>query len=209
MAQEQDETQRRILMVAAPLFAERGFHGVTVRDIVGAAGVNLAAVNYYFGGKEGLYLAVLEHHALLALERYPLPESGRGDPEARFAAFVGGFLHRLLDPASPSLIARLMAREIASPTVALERVVDLFTRPQMAHLMGVLAELTGRGPQDPVLRACLRSVVGQCLFYHLARPVLAKVEPGLSYDEATIAALTDHVVRFSLAGIAAATRGRA
>ena len=52
----------RSLLVAAatPLFARKGLHGVSVRELARAAGVNLAMVSYHFGGKEGLYAAVVE-----------------------------------------------------------------------------------------------------------------------------------------------------
>ena len=54
------ETKDRILDVAERLFADRGFPATSLRDITAAAGVNLASVNYHFGGKEALLAAVLE-----------------------------------------------------------------------------------------------------------------------------------------------------
>src|SRR5437764_14327516 len=53
------ETPQRIIAAAAEIFSIHGFRGARVRDIVRLAGVNLAAVNYYFGGKESLYAATL------------------------------------------------------------------------------------------------------------------------------------------------------
>ena len=52
-----EETQRRIVTIALRLFGERGFAGVSTREIAGEAGVNTPALQYYFGSKEGLYLA--------------------------------------------------------------------------------------------------------------------------------------------------------
>lgn len=49
------ETRTRLLDVAEKLFAERGFHGVSLREIVSAAGVNVAAAHYHFGSKEELF----------------------------------------------------------------------------------------------------------------------------------------------------------
>ena len=48
------DTKERILDVAERLFAERGFDGVSMRDLTREAEVNLAAVNYHFGGKDAL-----------------------------------------------------------------------------------------------------------------------------------------------------------
>ena len=60
MAAGDQATRRRILDHAAALFAERGFEKVTVREICRDARANVAAVNYHFGGKRSLYLAVVE-----------------------------------------------------------------------------------------------------------------------------------------------------
>ncbi|NVK39710.1 MAG: TetR/AcrR family transcriptional regulator [Oceanospirillaceae bacterium] len=57
---QQSDTAGRILHVAASLFAEQGFAETTMRQITAKAGVNLAAVNYHFGSKERLILAVAE-----------------------------------------------------------------------------------------------------------------------------------------------------
>lgn len=53
-----DATRKRLLEAARHLFSERGFAAVTVRDITRAARTNVAAINYHFGGKLGLYEAV-------------------------------------------------------------------------------------------------------------------------------------------------------
>lgn len=56
--------REKILKVAAKLFADRGLDGVSVRDISREAEVNVSLVSYYFGGKEGLYVTIIEEHAL-------------------------------------------------------------------------------------------------------------------------------------------------
>jgi AcrR family transcriptional regulator len=61
-----NETRSLILQTAGRLFAERGYERTTSKEICAAAGTNIAAVNYHFGNKEGLYAAVLvEAHAQL------------------------------------------------------------------------------------------------------------------------------------------------
>ena len=50
----------KIIDAAIPLFATRGFAGVSVKELAEAAGVNIALISYYFGGKENLYSVVLE-----------------------------------------------------------------------------------------------------------------------------------------------------
>ena len=67
MSERPDEaqgTRERILSSAETLFAECGFETVSLRDITGAAGANVAAVNYHFGSKERLIDAVVERHVV-------------------------------------------------------------------------------------------------------------------------------------------------
>ena len=56
------DTRARILAAASPIFAERGFDAVGVRLLASAAKVNIAAINYHFGSKDGLIVAVCEQH---------------------------------------------------------------------------------------------------------------------------------------------------
>ena len=58
----EESTRARLLETAGEVFAEKGYEAATVREICEKAGVNLAAVNYYFGGKELLYVQTLEAH---------------------------------------------------------------------------------------------------------------------------------------------------
>ncbi len=55
-------TQARLLDAAETLFSERGFQGISIREITDMAGANLAAVNYHFGSKAGLIRALIERH---------------------------------------------------------------------------------------------------------------------------------------------------
>lgn len=59
-AEEKHEKKDHIIEIAEKLFSELGYDGASTRHIAQDAGVNMAMLNYYFGGKEGLYLAVFE-----------------------------------------------------------------------------------------------------------------------------------------------------
>ena len=66
-----DGTKERILNEAEALFAEKGYHAVSVREISAAAECNLAAMNYHFGHKQNLYLEVFRTR--WGVERYSPP----------------------------------------------------------------------------------------------------------------------------------------
>lgn len=94
---ESASTRDRIVDVAERLFAEHGYNGVSLRTITATAGVNMAAVHYYFRTKEGLLRAIFEarvgrmndeRHALL---QACVPADPQARPEVRavLEAFIG------------------------------------------------------------------------------------------------------------------------
>lgn len=113
-----DRTRAAILNAAEQLYAERGFSEVTLRDIVAAAGVNLAAVNYHFGSKDEL-IAELFVTRSIATNRERLNElkaaeeagGGRAPIEAVIRALVGPTLRGCLGPdREGATAARFMIR---------------------------------------------------------------------------------------------------
>lgn len=63
------ETKQKILNTAELLFAEQGFDDTSLRQITGAAGVNLASVNYHFGSKKDLIKAVMDRYLSLFMPK--------------------------------------------------------------------------------------------------------------------------------------------
>jgi AcrR family transcriptional regulator len=113
-----DHTRSAILLAAERLYADRGFGDVTLRDIVAAADVNLAAVNYHFGSKDEL-IAELFVTRSLATNRERLNElkaaeeagGGRASIDAILRALVGPTLRGCLGPdRERSTAARFMIR---------------------------------------------------------------------------------------------------
>jgi len=102
-----DRTRASILEAAERLYADRGFSDVTLRDIVAAAGVNLAAVNYHFGSKDEL-IAELFVSRSIATNRERLNElkaaeaagGGRANIDAILRALVGPMVRGCLGPES-------------------------------------------------------------------------------------------------------------
>ena len=204
-----EETRALLIQAATEVFLREGFRAARVKDIAEAAGVRLSAISYHFGGKEGLYLAVLQFHAALAMQHAPLPGADAGEPAAvRFRAFVRAMVVRMLDPSNPSRIASLMVREAANPTPALDVMFERFTRPQSAHLFDLLREIMGPGAPQALLARTALSIVAQSMVYVGMRPLVQKMQPDFYDRPDALDALVDHITTFSWAGVAAlAARG--
>ena len=83
-------TRGTVLEAAGRVFAELGYEKATNREICGRAGVNGAAVNYYFGGKEALYEEVLveAHRQLVSLEELNAVMDSAADSEDKLRGFL-------------------------------------------------------------------------------------------------------------------------
>src|SRR5215212_65638 len=92
-----DQTKTAILLAAERLYADRGFGEVTLRDIVAAAGVNLAAVNYHFGSKDEL-IAELFVTRSLATNRERLNELKQAEQTGGGCASIDAILRALVGP---------------------------------------------------------------------------------------------------------------
>lgn len=201
--QDRAATREHLLTVAALAFAESGFRGATVRDICQRAGVNLAAVNYHFRDKQGLYTEVLRRNYQRALDRFP-PGGGvpaGAPPEARLHGFIRSFLLRIFSEGPDSCHGRLLAREMTDPTPALDALVADEIRPLAGQLMAILRELLPPGQPEARIRLCMAGVVSQIVFYHHCRPVISRMFPDLDLAAENLDLLADHITRFSLAGI--------
>src|SRR5262249_27964321 len=149
LMKDDPETRERLINAAERMFAERGVKKVTVREICRAAHANVAAVNYHFGGKLGLYRearqlaidAMRERTARARLAGASQP------PEEKLRRYIAIFLRRLVAPGH-ACIHRILNREINDPTPALDALVEQGVRPRVAYLAGIVAEIVGGKPSD-------------------------------------------------------------
>lgn len=208
---EDTSVKAKILDAAGDVFGRMGYKAATIREICKAAGVNVAAINYHFGGKKDLYRTVVTELLTRTFDRYAIAEGidRQSDPEARLRAFVRGMLLRLLSPDGLSGYpgkGQLVARELADPSTFLNDMVDEFVRPTAAVLSGIVEDMLGPGATVQDIMRCQISVIGQCFHYAMARPIVSRLTAMDFSDAGLIDDLADHITRFSLAGIEAARR---
>jgi AcrR family transcriptional regulator len=207
-----EDTKLKVLDEACKVFAEKGYRDATHAEICGRAGANAAAVNYYFGSKEGLYRAVFERLEDQVERMYPLdgglPETA--SPEKRLHAFIHGHLSRMYDPELMGDLHRIRMAEMFDPTGLLDDLLEANLAKHRRVIQRVAREFLGPKASQRDVDWCEMSVVGQC-FIGGPGPV-GKMPPdkgpralfGLNASEVDV--LADHIHRFSLAGIKAIAR---
>ena len=182
-AAESREPRARILLAAGREFAERGYEAATVRDICTAAGVNIAAVNYYFGDKRRLYVESVRHAHEERVGREPLPEWEPGTSAARrLGDLVDHLLRRAPGLGGSSWQARLLLRELVQPTEACRSIVEDHVRPRFAAILAVLGDASGGRLAPAELKWLAISIIGQCLLHGAAGEFIGMFLPADEID---------------------------
>lgn len=198
MMESTNGPRERLLDAAGEVFAERGFDGATIREITRQAGVNVAAVNYYFRDKDELYAATLRHAHSNACN-LPFDAETAMSAEERLHAFIENLLRRFLDPLRPRWHGQLIAREMAQPTRIFQQLIEEGFRPKCNWLKRALADLSSGRLGDAELDLAATSIIGQCTFYRQNRQVIQALFPSLLAQDDLIERLARHITAFSLA----------
>jgi TetR/AcrR family transcriptional regulator, regulator of cefoperazone and chloramphenicol sensitivity len=216
-------TRQRILEVAARLFAAHGFKNVTVRDICTEAQANIAAVNYYFRDKQGLYEQVFQYIVAETLQRTEAELQAQAevakDPEEKLRFYIRLFLTGLLtsDGGLGNLLERLIAREAMDPVISLEGLVTQGILPKFFYLCQVVSQVMGCAVEEPQVLWAAHNIQGMCLMYRqaqqfyrmpAARGFLSRWRDDFTVTPELINEIAESVFRFSLAGIRALAQPR-
>lgn len=206
-----DPTPGKLIEAAGPVFAEHGFRAATVREICARAGTNVAAVNYHFGDKLGLYTAVLRESVRAA--KVPVMQDlfkPGVPPEDILRAVIRQRIHTANRAGRPDWHFRIMMHEMSQPTPAMSRVIQEIVRPIYERMLGLIGTITGLPPHDEKTRLCAHSLMGQVFLYIMQGPFLARIWPELKMTPEQLDRIADHIADFSLAylhGVAAKRRG--
>ncbi len=190
----ENDCRTNLIAAAIPMFAAKGLNGVSVRDIAREAGVNLSMISYYFGGKEGLYAAVLtdQFASLLKIEDIDRMEV---NTLQKFEMYVRAIVTRYRE--YPYLL-RFYTSELTNPTPCFETIV----KPAIKRVIEILITAFSKGfshqefrdnlhPVDSVL-----SLAGMINFYFLIEPVTeGLIDHSQNRDEELIRHIMDIFTR--------------
>ncbi len=197
-----DDSRTRIIEAAGPIFAEKGFEAATVRDICQAAGVNVAAVNYYFGDKEQLYIeAVKAAHDPAGDEDALLEWPPNTPPQQMLCDYIRGMAGRILTERAPWQ-RQLMMREMLHPTSACRELVRSRIHARFGQLLDILDKILPHEVPLHKRHKIAFSVVGQVLHYHVAGNVVEMlVGEQERREHYGIEAVAEHIVQVMTAAL--------
>jgi len=197
-----DLTKSKILDAAGRLIAQNGFAKTTSKAIAKLAEVDLAAINYHFDGRDGLYRAVLAEahtHYIDEEKLLALLNSSR-TPTEKLEVFFETLISKLVE--TDVWHSKVFIRELFSPTAHLYDFMQTEGARKFLLIKKIISQVSGIDENHPALLACVLSTVAPCMMLIIADSNLpgplknvSKVEPAL---------LVKHLMTFSVAGLAAA-----
>jgi AcrR family transcriptional regulator len=194
-------TRSRLVDVATRQFAAVGYRDATIRTICREARANVAAVNYHFRDKAGLYRDVLESAFGVVhqtTERAIAEGKGRS-PEDKLRAYIRVQCEAILAASGPNVLQQLMDREAQEPTPGLEDVLERTFKPRFEYLFGIVGELLTLPPSDVRVRLTAFSIHGSIVLFR-QNPVSGRLRAPwhIAFSPAQI---TEHLLTYSLAAI--------
>jgi AcrR family transcriptional regulator len=212
MIETATDTKTRILDAAERLFAEHGIGATSLRSVIAEAGVNLAAVHYHFGSKEGLTKAVVSRRVdplnEKRLEMLAECEKAAGRRKPSLAgiveAFIGPPLRVSRESEGGATFMKLMGRLLAEPgyffgTIVPEKFQEIGER-FMKALEKALPALS-----DEEILWRLHFGIGAMAHAMLIGPDMARVTKGVC-DGTDVERTIARLVNFIVAGLQAPAR---
>jgi TetR/AcrR family transcriptional regulator len=184
------DSRNKLIDAATRLFALKGYAAVSIRELAQAAAVNSALINYHFGSKEGLYLAVLENNFTRIRDSIHHIGASNLPYAERLKLFAKYLMH--VHQSNPYL-RRLITSELSNPTPYFETIVKRYVVELYKFARATFGEAIRRGEIrddiDPAFSTI--AMAGSINFFYLALPIVDElVPPDPERDQKYLANLT-------------------
>jgi len=178
-----EATRQRLMEAGVREFGIHGFSAVSTRELAKAAEVNLAAIPYHFGGKEGLYRAIIEKIVTEAQSNYATtaqeiqsqlktPHLTLEEGENLIRKLISNVTHFLVGQGTDRYRAALIIRELMNPSQEFELLYRGFMKQMHTLTTKLVATLLQEDPksQESILRA--HALLGQIVFFCTGRHLI-------------------------------------
>ena len=168
------QTKQRILDVAGEIFAQRGYHNTASKDICYAAKVNSAAINYHFGGKDGLYekimQAAIQH--FLNIDFLKQLDKSNQLPDEKLNTLLNHIVSNIME--ERSWHGKVWAREIVSPSPVAEKVIISQAHNRTNIIKKIIMQACNRPFEQPSDEStyALFTLLAPCMMLMIVNPEL-------------------------------------
>jgi AcrR family transcriptional regulator len=188
------DARQRLLGAGLKLFAEHGFEKTSVRALAQEAQVNLGAISYYFGDKEGLYRTLFTDPSICGSPEDLVAFADPGRPlAAALRMFYVEFLAPLKRGDEVRMVMKLHFREMAEPTGAWAGAVDTEIRPQFEALLRLLVRELGMKRADLDLHRLALSIAGLGVHFFAFHDGVKTLSPSVLANPRAIDALAERL----------------
>ncbi|MCU0914031.1 MAG: TetR/AcrR family transcriptional regulator [Planctomycetes bacterium] len=202
--------QDRLVEAAEELFCRRGYNETSVRDIAAIAGCNVASVNYYFGGKDNLYvevwrrrLAFMRTHRLASIEKV-MSAPNPPQLENLLHSYAVSFIEPLVEGGPHCRFINLMAREMIDPHLPRDMYVEEMVTPVLEAFREALLKICPWLDAGTVPMVVF-SIVGQLLMHTVCVKEMFEGSTHPELSRIDLDSIVNHVVKFSAAGVRGCT----
>ena len=169
MTDEKESTYNRLLAVASDMFAALGYQQTRTQDICREAGTNSAAVNYHFGGKDGLYKAVWEYALNKAVSEAEKKAISQNEDREWLYHYIYASILAVFDIGPRTNLRKLMQHEIRNTSGLSDELMDRHMSLRMIEMEKRMRRIMGSGVSDFQVRCALTAIYSQCTAINLTR----------------------------------------
>ena len=203
-----EASRARLLHCGLRLFAQQGYAKTSTRELAEVAGVNVAAISYYFGDKAGLYRAAFQEPLGSPqddIARYAGPEMSLAEA---LAGLYAGFLEPLRLGDTVRLCMKLHFREMLEPTGLWQEEIANGIRPMHDALVAVLCRHFGLERADDDLLRLAVALAGLGVHLHVGHDVIEQLAPQLHHGADALDRWSERLVMYALAMVGAEQQRR-
>jgi AcrR family transcriptional regulator len=204
-----DVSRKKLIVAGLRIYSQVGYKGASTRKLAAAADVNIAAIPYYFGSKEGLYLAIIDYivdyyqkklSIHFAIIRKTLQDE-KTRPQERYALldeYIRILVHSVLHESEESLhISRIYVREQLDPTSAFDRLYNGFIRDMRETLEVLVAAILDKDAHSAEVKLIAETLLGQVAIFKSSRVTVLHRMGWKNYGEKNMADI-ERIVTFNV-----------
>lgn len=197
--QDSIKTRKKLIQAAGELFADKGFDGVSVREIISKAGTSLNAMNYHFKTKEGLYREVLMEacrtSSISAKDQQFLLSL---DPEEALFVMIKEGLKEYRKDGVHSWKTVIITRECWQPSSFFDEVLEQYFQPEARFLAKIIANVTCKPEDSQSVMFSVMTFIGLLETFGLYEHLIEGISPGFSKKSAKKDRLVKQLMRVTI-----------